>query len=226
MCIAFSKLESLVNDCVTQNTMFTVFELTETVRQSGEFLKHGDSRNIVHGMFDANLMGGYTRTLVNLGGAEGPCFVYHAPRDDPYRYQNRLGQTAQPVPASYGMGGNGSHGRGRVSPTIIRQISRDPNQRPLTSRRRICIPASQVRSVGLNAGDAVYVCFDAQFGTFTYVNQTPPANVYSTVQKVTVDPHGSIRHPVANPQATLYRIERTPLGDLQAVPRLAQTTSP
>lgn len=125
----FAKLESLVYDCVQNGTMFTVYDLTQAVRQTGEFLKHNDSRDTVHGMFCANLLGNYRRTLVNLGGTNGPCFVYHAPFHDPYRYQNCQGQTAQRVPVSYGMGGSG-HGRSGqgVSPGIIRQISRDPFQ--------------------------------------------------------------------------------------------------
>jgi hypothetical protein len=217
MCVAFSKLELLVDDCVRHGAMFTVYELTEAVRGQGEFLKHSDSRSIVHGMFDANLLGNYRRTLVNLGGTDGPCFVYHPAHADPYRYQNKMGQTAQPVPASYGMGGNGQHQR--VSPAIIRQISRDPHQRPLTSRRRICVPAAQVRNAGLSAGDTVYICFDSVSGTFTYETVCPADGVYDRVQKSTVDPHGSIRHPIADPQAVSYWVELTPLGSLQAAPR-------
>ena len=218
MCIAFDKLESLVYDCVQTDTMFTVYDLTQTVRQAGEFLKHSASRDIVHGMFCANLLGNYQRTLVNLGGADGPCFVYHAPHHDPYRYQNVSGQTAQPVPASYGRGGNP-----RVSSAIIRQISRDPNQRPLTSRRRICVPASQVRDAGLEAGDPVYICYDSASDTFTYENQCPADGVYDRVQQSTVDAHGNIRHAVVEPKSALYLLQRNPLGSLQAVPLAAQT---
>ncbi len=227
MCSAFDKLEALVYDCVQSGTMFTVYDLTQEIRQAGEFLKHHSSRDIVHGMFDAHLLGDYQRTLVNLGGAEGPCFVYHAPHHDPYRYQNRLGQTAQPVPCSYGMvGSTGMRGNTRVSPAIIQQISRDPNQRPLTSRRRICVPASQVRNAGLTAGNTVYICFDAVSGTFTYETQCPADGVYDRVQRSTVDLHGSIRHPIVNPQSALYLLRRNPLGCLQALPLSAQTVNP
>ena len=175
-------------------------------------------------MFTANLLGNYQRTLVNLGGTDGPCFVYHAPSHDPYRYQNCQGQTAQRVPVSYGMGGgHGRSGQG-VSPSIIRQISRDPFQRPLTSRRRICVPASQVRGAGLSAGDTLYICFDSASGTFTYETQRPADGIYDRVQQSTVDLHGSIRHPIAHPQSALYCVQRDPLGSLQAVPQMAQPT--
>lgn len=213
----FAKLESLVYDCVQNGTMFTVYDLTQAVRQAGEFLKHNDSRDIVHGMFCANLLGNYMRTLVNLGGINGPCFVYHDPTDDPYRYQNRLGQTAQPAYSGRGRSGQG------VSSAIIRQISRDPYHRPLTSRRRICIPASQVRGAGLNAGDTVYICFDAASDTFTYETQCPADGIYDRVWQSTVDLHGSIRHPIAQPQSSFYCVGRNPLGSLQAAPQAAQT---
>ncbi len=220
---AFTKLESAVYDCVQSSAMFTVYDLTQAVRQTGEFLKHSDSRDLVHGLFEACLLGNYQRTLVNLGGANGPCFVYHAPHHDPYRYQNGQGQTAQPVSASYGKGRSGHL---PVSPAIIRQISRDPQQRPLTSRRRICVPASRVRHAGLNAGDTVYICFDAASGAFTYETHRPADGVYDRVQRSTVDSHGSIRHPILNPQAALYRVQRNPLGSLQALPLSPQTVQP
>jgi hypothetical protein len=75
---------AIVRRKVEGRERFTAYEVTREVRARGCFLRHADCRAVMHGMFDANMLGSdYDRTLADLGGSNGPALVYHHIEDVP-----------------------------------------------------------------------------------------------------------------------------------------------
>ncbi len=75
---------AIVRRKVEGRERFTAYDVTREVRARGYFLRHADCRAVVHGMFAANMLGSdYDRILADLGGSDGPAFIYHHLEDVP-----------------------------------------------------------------------------------------------------------------------------------------------
>ena len=163
--------------------MFTVYDLTLAVRQAGEWLKHEDSRVVVHEMFETGVFSpSYTRTQVRLNGV-APCYVYHDGSDDPSTYTNAVSQVLASLSSP-------STQSAPVSATNVV----NPNVLTVKSRLRLTVPNSLVRTAGLVAGDEVYV---ENHGDSYTISSTP-----NNGTRYTVDKDGNIRF-----KATLSKVQ-------------------
>jgi hypothetical protein len=219
---ARALLESLVDACVSQRIMFTAYSLTVAIRNTNEFLLHEDSRRVVHKMYDDGTIGvDYTRSMVDLGGAKGACYVYHHRADDPCAYVDLVANAMHAAQADAALRLAQKATRrsvhGSSNSPLPYFARRSQNERVTRSRKRISIPNAVVRQAGFAMGTTVYVGYNIQAGTYTYERQRPAPGTYDFVGVTHVDKSDNIRHHVGRAAAQQFRISVTPHGCIQAV---------
>lgn len=79
------KIIDTVNDFVQRGFMFTAFDVTKTIRNDGDRVRHKDVNQSVQNLFSNGDMGTYTRDLVNVGAPVEP-WVYYHPYSDVHNY--------------------------------------------------------------------------------------------------------------------------------------------
>lgn len=82
-----ATVRQAVTDKVNANEMFTAFDITKAIRQTGARAYHSQVKGIVHGMFQNGEMTGYDRTTIDLPNNPGRPFLYFPPTADPSTYQ-------------------------------------------------------------------------------------------------------------------------------------------
>ena len=82
-----ATVRNAVTEKVNANEMFTAFDITKAVRQSGGRAYHSQVKGIVHGMFQNGEMTGYDRMVVDLPNSPGRPYLYYPPTADPSTYQ-------------------------------------------------------------------------------------------------------------------------------------------
>jgi len=79
------KTKDTVNDFVAKGYMFTAYDVTKTLRNAGEFVKHSDVNAVVQSMRSNGEMDNYEREVVDVGSSVQP-FVYYHPHSDVSKY--------------------------------------------------------------------------------------------------------------------------------------------
>lgn len=83
-----ATVQQAVMDKVNANEMFTAFDITKQLRQTGARTYHSQVKGIVHGMFVNGEMTGYSRDVIDLpNGQGGRPFLYFPPTADPSTYR-------------------------------------------------------------------------------------------------------------------------------------------
>jgi len=82
-----TKVARVVEKLVDENVSFTAYDVTKILRLSGEKIRHGKVRPLVHAAFENDELGVYRRTLITLPGI-GSVNVFHLPYEDPNSYQS------------------------------------------------------------------------------------------------------------------------------------------
>lgn len=79
MCDAATQtvIQELVQDKIGQRRLFSAWDITQEIRKNGINERHSNVKRIVHAMFEAGEMSGYSRRTVSLPGVRIPPFVYH-----------------------------------------------------------------------------------------------------------------------------------------------------
>jgi hypothetical protein len=93
-------IETAVGNRLRSREMFTVYDITREVRAQNYYLPHDIARIACHALYELGQMGpDYTRTLCDVGGANGPAFVFHHVADDPNGYAEfaRMIVASQPL---------------------------------------------------------------------------------------------------------------------------------
>jgi hypothetical protein len=78
-------VKDVITSKVTQNQMFTAFDITKDLRTNGTQVHHRNIKRIVHALYNQGEMQGYDRCLVTIGSARP--FLYHPISADPATYQ-------------------------------------------------------------------------------------------------------------------------------------------
>jgi hypothetical protein len=79
------SVSNIVTGKINAGRMFTAFDITKELRQTGTQVNHGrEVRPIIHAMWNSGLMPNYTRGLVAIGSNQA--FVYHPISSDPTAY--------------------------------------------------------------------------------------------------------------------------------------------
>jgi len=81
-----SKVEIVVNDFVYKGYMFTAWDVTKFLRNSGERISHRDVQDAVKEMWNDACMTDYTRDTKHIGAPVAP-FVYYHQNSDVNDYQ-------------------------------------------------------------------------------------------------------------------------------------------
>lgn len=79
-------VKEIIADKISNDIMFTAFDITKELRKNGHKVRHSNIRNIVHGLFYNGDITGYTRTITEVNG-ERP-FVYHPISSDASNYND------------------------------------------------------------------------------------------------------------------------------------------
>jgi hypothetical protein len=80
------EMQDAIGRRISAGEMFTAWDITREVKESVR-LPHAILKQIVHGLFVEGWMGDeYVRTLCDVGGEQGPAWVYHRERDRPEHY--------------------------------------------------------------------------------------------------------------------------------------------
>ncbi len=81
-------VKRIVQQRITAGQSFTAYDITVEARNQGARIRHGESRDIVHQLFQDGSMGAaYQRSVVDIGVKVNP-FVYHRFDSDPMNYQS------------------------------------------------------------------------------------------------------------------------------------------
>jgi hypothetical protein len=87
-----SVVETVVNEKVQNNELFTAHDVTLEVRNRGHRAGHNEVRDAVHDYYSRGGLGvAYARTNITVPG--GNPYLYHRIVDDPLNYQNVRGGT-------------------------------------------------------------------------------------------------------------------------------------
>jgi len=143
------------NGFISQNKMFTAYDVTRRVRAMNIRVFHKDVREVVRDMFSTGQMQNYSKRLTPIPSSPNPAFVYHPVTDDPANYDpldnlpgNRTtsNTTAPATPAS-------------TPDTDDDDDSDDVSTIQLERQGDgfIRIPARYMRAVGVKPGDEVSV---------------------------------------------------------------------
>ena len=81
-----SKVEIVVNDFVSKGYMFTAWDVTKFLRNSGERISHRDVQDAVKEIWNDACMTDYTRDTKHIGAPVAP-FVYYHQNSDVNDYQ-------------------------------------------------------------------------------------------------------------------------------------------
>jgi hypothetical protein len=81
-----NKVEAVVNDFVSKGYMFTAWDVTKSLRNSGERISHRDVQDTVKEMWNISSMTDYTRDTKHIGAPIAP-FVYYHQNSDVNDYQ-------------------------------------------------------------------------------------------------------------------------------------------
>jgi hypothetical protein len=81
-----NKVEVIVNDFVSKGYMFTAWDVTKSLRNSGERISHRDVQDTVKEMWNLGNMTDYTRDTKHIGAPVAP-FVYYHQNSDVNDYQ-------------------------------------------------------------------------------------------------------------------------------------------
>ncbi len=81
-------VKDVIADKVSQNQMFTAFDITKELRKKGQQVSHYNIKRIVHTIYNNGDMQGYDRSLVNIAGVPLQPFLYHPMSADPAVYQS------------------------------------------------------------------------------------------------------------------------------------------
>ena len=148
--IIAATLATLIQD----QKLFTAYDVTTLVRASGEQVRHGQVRSIVHDLMARE--GSYSSTFSTFGVVAFPAKVYHpvsvsATQYDPSAIRNGL---KAPLAAPTTINMNAVRPVGQpVSKSGGKQVE-------VGTGNRLRVPAESVRKLGLKAGDKGYVSVD------------------------------------------------------------------
>lgn len=88
------KIEQKIKELTDSRSMFTAYDVTVSMRNDGERVKHNDVKVVVHEMFDkCEMEPGYLRKLTDIPNTNNQALLYHHVMSDTDEYE--------PVKATY-----------------------------------------------------------------------------------------------------------------------------
>lgn len=148
--------DDLIKDQITEWTddkvMFSAYDITIALRNSGERISHDHVKGVVHNLFtNSEMDSGYSRAMITIPGTSDKAFVYHHITSDLDEYE--------PVKATYSTSNDPSQAvvSNTLAPTIVQRIG-DRNKQPVNDvldkaypahDGRLNIPMTFIKKAGL-----------------------------------------------------------------------------
>lgn len=171
-------VETVINDKINNQEMFTAHDVTLEVRNRGHRAKHDEVRDLVHNFYvNGGFNSSYTRT--NISVPNGNPFLYHNMNDDPSSYQKVRGTMTQNNNQTITIPSN-------IDSCTDQDVNLVTN-RLVDARNTLSIPTCFVRDAGMGIDQKVYVY---QGGRGAKVSSDKPNGGYF---EYTVDSHNQIR---------------------------------
>lgn len=83
-----SEINDKVSELTTNESMFTAYDVTVSLRNDGHFVKHSDVKRVVHDLYDNQDMDpSYDRTLATVPGTSVQAYLYHHVSSDTDEYE-------------------------------------------------------------------------------------------------------------------------------------------
>ena len=149
---------------------FTAYDITTSVRANGFWARHEEVKEVVHGLWDEDLMIGYGRELKDVGG------LIEAWLYSPVGRPGHILPLRIPAP----------------SPDPNVNLTDDSETRGVDGRNTISIPSSMTKRLGLSPGDKVWVRADRN-NSQLIVTGNEPDDDDQVVIRYTVDRSNNIR---------------------------------
>ena len=165
-----AKLTQLVEDVIVDFTneerIFSAYDVTKKLRACGHDVRHFEVKGVVHGLYtNFEMDNQMIRTGIRLNSGRWT-LVYHMNWQDVANYDpNDVAEVAKDTQVTTIDDGTSGQDRDSYSDTQDRDNydmdDEDENDDGVTNltkdnRRRVCIPANSLRSIGANVGDVVY----------------------------------------------------------------------
>jgi hypothetical protein len=190
---ALPRIDEVVKQFVEQGRMFTAFEVSLAVKETGIRERHRNLRDRVHASIAEQAGDNYTRTLRDVG-APVQAWVYHRLRDNPYNYVplDRSGHDSAPAAASAG-------GRAvAAAPRNPQPLSATPSAPANESdgaygtdqQGRLVISAAVLDTLGVAAGQTVDMACDKDNQE---IRLSRPSVLAAAHQQLQVDADGKLR---------------------------------
>lgn len=161
--ILVATIQQVALDKVTNNEMFTAFDVSRAVQNMGNRERHMNMKEHVHDVFQTGQMTGYSRTLVAVEPGKPDAYVYHPISADPTQYK----PNHQPLPSSLTPQSfyQGASTPAAPSTPSLTSVSFSPPKRlkhQPDARGAISIPASLITKIGAKPGDQLDVNKDGK----------------------------------------------------------------
>lgn len=170
-----------------RRSSFTAYDITTAIRAKSNIRnRHQEIKAVVHGMYEAGEMPGYSRELRNYGGAEPAWYYFHRVAStsvsDPTVARRSPSASMRSYPTTpLTAGGSGSTQKGCKA----------------DGRGTICVPAGLVRGLGLKHGSKAVVVANPSNGTLIITTGMPPSrdgdDTSLKVRMYTVDKDENVR---------------------------------
>lgn len=192
---ARNKYEEVIAHNIAHRKLFTALDISRIVQKmlqsEGKTAeRHRDMKGILHQMFDNDETPWYDRHLKDVGGNDGPAYVYHYYQDNPDTY----GQHHTPaLPTNFIMMPTPQALLPAPPPQDARAKGtwyKGVNGKPLDVKERIRFPKSVLSAAGFIPGDSVYLSVPLR-GGYISVTDTPPCGLHS--KKYAIDCYGNLR---------------------------------
>jgi len=147
-------IEEVVEEQLSDESVFTALNISREVQKRGIRERHCNMRDHIHNSI-GNLNVYHVKTLVNMKDGN-QVFVYHMPCDDPIDFLDNItvGKNNSNPASSQGSTQTSAKTPAQAASPASTQASGTVSP---DNRGRVCISASDLRSIGLEPGDKVSV---------------------------------------------------------------------
>ena len=192
---AHDKYIKAIEDNIAQRNIFTALDISRIVQKmlkaEGKHIeRHRNMKTLIHDLYESGNMVAYFRTLKDVGGKEGPAYVYHHCCDsaDSYGQLHTIATISVKITPIL---------TAPQAPQISAPIDRKnetwlngSKRKMLDKKNRLRFPKKVLHAAGFSTGDVVYLS-GCVSGEFIYVTDCPRDG--ESNKKYTIDCYGNVR---------------------------------
>lgn len=174
-------VEDAIDEKINSGDMFTAFNITRAVRSDGTRARHEDVKSVVHQIFNSGKMGNYTRSQINVAGANIQPFLYHPVGADITEYDPGADRPQKPAHAPAPTSTPSDPADDDSDDGILRRTGREGY---------LYIPGVMVRDIGLNKSEKAHVY---RSGSQVLISKSDDVSKGTLLGIYSVDVKGNVR---------------------------------